>query len=102
LNSKFKMKKSLKITYLKKSAKFLAKNKGTITESEVDDLIIKFVKKRFYGIDTNIDYKQMQGRLKDIYRIRKGNIRIICQVKNEEIIIEAIIQDIGFRGDIYK
>ncbi len=60
------MKKTLKITYLKKSLKFLAKNKDIITESEVDDLIIKFIKKRFYGMDINIDYKQMQGRIKDI------------------------------------
>jgi len=36
------------------------------------------------------------------YRIRKSNIRIIVQVIDDEIIIEAIIEDIGFRGDIYK
>ena len=36
------------------------------------------------------------------YRIRKGNIRIIIQTVDDTIIIEAIIEDIGFRGDIYK
>jgi len=65
-------------------------------------LIIKFIKKRFYNIDTNIDFKQMQGSISDIYRIRKANIRIIVKIIDDEIIIEAIIQDIGFRGDIYK
>ena len=96
------MQKNIKLTYLKKATKFLNKHKNIITESQSDELIIKFIKKKFYNIDTNIDYKQMQGEIKDIYRIRKANIRIIVKILNYEIIIEAIIQDIGFRGDIYK
>jgi len=95
------MKKKIKITYLKKATKFLKKN-SIITEKEVDELVIKFIKKHFFNIDENIDYKQMKGSLKDIFRIRKGDIRIIVKVINEEIIIEAIINDIGFRGDIYQ
>ena len=96
------MKKDLKITYLKKSKKFLDKNTSVITENEVDELIIKFVKNHFFNIDINIDYKQLQGNLKDYFRLRKGNIRIIIKVIDNEIIIEAIVEDIGFRGDIYK
>lgn len=96
------MKKELKLTYLKKSKKFLDKHKDTICESEIDELIIKFVKSRFYNIEQNVDYKALQGYNGNYYRIRKGNIRIIVQVVNNEIIIEAIIEDIGFRGDIYK
>jgi len=80
----------------------LDKNNSIITETQVDELIIKFIKKHFYNIDINIDYKQLQGNLKDTFRIRKGNIRIILKVIDDEIIIEAIIEDIGFRGDIYK
>ncbi len=78
------------------------KNSGVITENQVDELVIKFVKKHFYNIDINVDYKQLQGNLKDIFRIRKGNIRIIVKVVDNEIIIEGIIEDIGFRGDVYK
>jgi len=96
------MKKDIKLTYLKKATKFLSKNKNILTEEQSDELVIKFIKKKFYNIDTNIDYKQMQGEIKDIYRIRKANIRIILKITNDEIIIEAIIQDIGFRGNIYK
>ncbi len=96
------MRKEIKLTYLKKSKKFLDKNSGVITENQVDELIIKFIKKHFYNVDINIDYKQLQGNLKDTFRIRKGNIRIILKVVDDEIIIEAIIEDIGFRGDIYK
>ena len=78
------------------------KNNSIITETQVDELIIKFIKKHFYNVDINIDYKQLQGNLKDTFRIRKGNIRIILKVIDDEIIIEAIIEDIGFRGDVYK
>jgi len=96
------MKKEIKLTYLKKSKKFLDKNVSVITENQVDELIIKFIKRHFYNIDINVDYKQLQGNLKDTFRIRKGNIRIIAKVVDDEIIIEAIIEDIGFRGDVYK
>ena len=96
------MKKEIKLTYLKKSKKFLDKNVSVINETQVDELIIKFIKKHFYNIDINVDYKQLQGNLKDTFRIRKGNIRIIAKVIDDEIIIEAIIEDIGFRGDVYK
>ncbi len=96
------MKKDIKISYLKKAVKFLKKNGSAITEEEVDKLVIKFVKKRVFGIDTNVDFKQMSGAISDVYRIRKGNIRIIVRLKDEEIIIEAVIVDIGYRGDIYK
>ena len=96
------MKKEIKLTYLKKATKFLDKNRAILTEAQVDELIIKFIKKKIYGIDTNIDYKQMSGTISHIYRIRKANIRIIVKLENNEIIIEAIITDIGFRGDIYK
>ncbi|SFV51631.1 hypothetical protein MNB_SM-7-1036 [hydrothermal vent metagenome] len=44
----------------------------------------------------------MSGTISNVYRIRKGDIRIIITLKDDEIIIEAIITDIGFRGDIYK
>ena len=96
------MDKKLKLTYLKKASKFLSKNRNIITEDEVDTLVIKFIKSRFFQVETNIDYKQLQGELKAYYRIRKGNIRIIVQVVDEEVIIEAIIEDIGFRGGVYK
>ncbi len=96
------MKKEIKLTYLKKAKKFLDKNKSVINENQVDDLVIKFIKRYFYKCDENIDYKALQGNLKDYFRIRKGNIRIIIKVIDEEIIIETIIEDIGFRGKIYK
>jgi len=96
------MKKEIKLTYLKKATKFLAKNKSVLTEEQVDVLVVKFIKKKFYNIDTNVDYKQMSGAISNIYRIRKSNIRIILRLDYAEVIIEAIVTDIGFRGDVYK
>jgi len=96
------MKKEVKLTYLKNATKFLNKNKSVITESQVDELVIKFIKKKIYNLDINIDYKQMSGRISHVYRIRKGNIRIIVKLNDNEIIIEAVIADIDFRGNIYK
>lgn len=96
------MKKEIKLTYLKKATKFLDKNKSVLTEEQVDVLVIKFIKKKLYNIDTNIDYKQMSGTITNIYRIRKANIRIIIRLDDGEVIVEAIVTDIGFRGDIYK
>jgi mRNA interferase RelE/StbE len=96
------MQKKIKLTYLKKATKFLSKNQNTLTEQQVDALVISFVKKKFYNIDININYKQMKGSIANIYRIRKGNFRILVSVTDDEIIIEAIIEDIDFRGNIYK
>ncbi len=96
------MKKDIKLTYLKKATKFLDKNSSKITETEIDNLVIKFIKNKLFNIDINIDYKPLRGSFNNLFRIRKGNIRIIVTLTNNEVIIEAIIEDIGFRGDIYK
>ncbi len=96
------MKKEIKLTYLKKATKFLVKHSSVITEDQVDALVIKFIKRKVYHLDENIDYKQMSGAIDNVYRIRKGNIRIIVTLEDNEVIIEAIITDIGFRGDVYK
>uniref|UniRef100_UPI004048D33F hypothetical protein n=1 Tax=Aliarcobacter sp. TaxID=2321116 RepID=UPI004048D33F len=96
------MKRDIRLTYLKKAKKFLDKNNHHLNEEQVDELVLKFIKKHFYNFDENIDYKQLQGNLKDYFRIRKSNIRIIIRIVDDNIIIEAIIEDIGFSGDIYK
>jgi len=51
------MKKDIKLTYLKRATKFLSKNKTKLTEEQTDELIIKLIKKKFYNIDGNIDFK---------------------------------------------
>ena len=96
------MPKQIKITYLKKAAKFLKKNQDSITEDTVDNLIILTIKKKVFALDVNIDVKELKGELKGKYRIRKGKIRIIIEIKQDEVIIQSIVEDIDFRGNIYK
>jgi len=95
------MKKTLKITYLKKAVRFLSKNKDAITESDVDRLIVFAVKKIIHQKDINLDIKALRGSLKGKFRIRKGKIRIIFEIVEDEIILESIVADIDFRGNIY-
>jgi len=94
------MKKKIKLTYLKQPAKFIKKN--NINENEIDDLVIKLVKIIKFNKQINLDFKTLKGELKGKYRIRKGKLRIIVTIKDNEIIIEAIIENIDFRGSIYK
>ena len=94
------MKKKIKLTYLKQAAKFIKKN--NINENEIDNLVIKLIKIVKFNKQINLNYKTLKGELKGKYRIRKGKIRIIVTVKDNEVIIEAIIENIDFRGNIYK
>jgi len=92
---------NLKIIYLKTATKFLQKN-HILNKTEVDNLIIKAVKKIKFNEDIKIDLKKLKGELSDFYRIRKGKIRILFKLIDNEVIIEIIINNINFRGDIYK
>ncbi len=96
------MRKQIKIIYLKKADKFLRKNKNILTEEVVDNLVILAIKKKIFDLDVNIDVKNLKGELQGKYRIRKGKIRIIIEIEEDEVIIQTIIDDINFRGEIYK
>ena len=94
---------TVELSYLKKALKFLDKNKYLLTEKDIEELIVKFIKKKYFNKDINIDYKQMKGTISHIYRIRKANIRIIIEIDIEENkIIKIIIINIDFRGNTYK
>ncbi len=92
---------NLEIGYSKKANKFLEKNSKTITEKEVDTLIISAIKKIFKIEKSNIDLKKLKGKLRGCFRIKKGEIRIIFSLKKDKI-LKALINDIDFRGNIYK
>ncbi len=92
----------LVIEYLKKAEKFLGKNQQAFSKEKVDTLIIKAVKKIIKNEDINIDVKQLQSNFKGFYRIRSGKVRILFEMVDNNIKIIAIINDIDFRGNIYK
>jgi len=96
------MKKNIKIDYAKKAKKFLLKNSNVIKENDVDKLIILAIKKLIFKSDVNIDLKFLKANFKNSYRIRKGKIRIVFEIFESEILIQNIVNDIDFRGNIYK
>ena len=95
------MNKNLEIQYLKKADKFLAKNSNVITKSDVDVLIIKAIRKIFSDEEVNIDLKSM-STMDNYYRIRKGNVRIIFYIDENDELIVSVVETIGYRGDVYK
>ncbi len=52
------MTKQIKITYLKKAKKFLLKNSNTMTELDVNHLMILTIKNKIYNIYVNLDIKE--------------------------------------------
>jgi mRNA interferase RelE/StbE len=93
---------NLKIVYLKKAMKFLDKNSHNLTEEESDKLLSKAAKKLLLKEDINIDVKPLKGGFKHLNRIKYNKIRILFEIHNEEVIVEMIVEDIDYRGSIYK
>jgi len=92
----------LKIQYEKVVIKFLNKNKSKITKEDIDTLILKSMKKIIKKEDINIDLKKMIDNQNEFFRIRKGNIRVIFSYSKNGDIIVSVVENIGFRGDVYK
>ncbi len=92
---------NLEIGYSKKANKILEKNSKMLTEKEVDTLIVSAIKKIYKIEKTNIDLKKLKGKLKGLFRIKQGDIRIIFSLKKNKA-LNVLINDIDFRGNIYK
>ncbi len=89
----------LVVNYSRAAYRFLEKNSAQITRQELNELLVKAVK-RINGIDINVDIKELKGSKQKHYRLRKGKIRIIFTY--EKGVFQIInIEDIGFRCDIY-
>jgi mRNA-degrading endonuclease RelE of RelBE toxin-antitoxin system len=93
---------NLKIRYLKKSKKFFDKNSHILNEEKADELLLQAAKKIFLQDDNTVDLKQLKGKLKNYYRIRLNKIRILFEIENNELQVILIVDDIDFRGDVYK
>ncbi len=89
------------IIYSKKAQKFLRKNSATVTEDDVDVYIRKAIKRLTGDPTVSIDLVYMKGKSKGKFRIRTGNLRIVFTLKRDRIYV-ATVEDIGFRGDIYR
>jgi len=85
-----------KVVYEKKAIKSLSK----IDKSQ-QKMIYAWIEKNLVGIDDPKKHgKALKGNLKEYWRYRVGNYRILADIKDEEI--KIIIINIGHRKDIYK
>jgi mRNA interferase RelE/StbE len=84
------------VVYTKKAVKSL--NKIDHTQQR---LIVSWIEKNL--VDTNDPKalgKSLKGNLKEYWRYRVGNYRILADINNDEI--KIIIFNIGHRKDIYS
>lgn len=97
-------KKLLQIQFERKADKFFSKGtsgKGNISKDEVSGLIIKTVRK-LSGQNENVDVKRLKGEYKGYLRIRKGDLRIVLKITEDESLIIVTVSNIDFRGNVYK
>ena len=64
-------------------------------------IILKAIKKIYKLSIESIDIKAMKGE-KGTYRIRKGTLRIIFRIDANGTLIVASVNEIDFRGSVYK
>ena len=85
-----------KIEYSKQANKFAKQHE---LFSSVREEIHKFLLKMI-GVTINLDVKRLKGNWEGFLRIRKGRLRIILTVDEQNKII--YIDKIDFRGSVYK
>ena len=84
------------VFYEKKAIKSLSK-----IDKNQQKMIYAWIEKNLVGTDNPKKYgKALKGNLKEYWRYRVGNYRILADINNEEIRI--VIINIGHRKDIYK
>ena len=83
------------IAFADKAKKQLAKADGKTKER-----ILDFLYQEELRISPKIFGKNLRGTLKNFWRYRVGDYRIICQLKNAELVVLVI--EIGHRSNVYK
>jgi mRNA interferase RelE/StbE len=70
-------------------------------DKPVQKRIASFLRKRLAETDDPKQLgKALQGQYAGYWRYRVGDYRLICHLKNEELII--IVVEVGHRKDIYR
>lgn len=85
-----------KVLYTKKAVKQLSK-----IDVNQRNIIISWIEKNLIGTsEPKTQGKSLKGDLKDYWRYRVGNYRIIAEIDDAEI--KVIVVEIGHRKDIYE
>jgi len=69
-------------------------------DNSAKNSIEKFIDKLIESNNPRHTGKALQGNFKGLWRYRVGNYRLICQIKDYELIV--LFVEIGHRKDIYK
>lgn len=87
---------SYKVVYTKKAIKSLKK-----IDQAQQRLIVSWIEKNLINTENpQVLGKNLKGNLKEYWRYRVGNYRILADIDNNEI--KVIIFNIGHRKDIYE
>ena len=83
------------------SIKKTAEKQITRLDKRAQTRIVTFLKERLLkGDDPRRQGKKLTGNKGDLWRYRVGNYRLICKIKDNELII--LLLAVGHRKDIYK
>lgn len=72
----------------------------TLLDKPIRNRIIGFLKQIEALDNPRIQGKALTGKYSGLWRYRVGDYRLICQIKDKEIII--LVLDIGHRKNIYR
>lgn len=70
-------------------------------DPQIRKRIIDFLDDRITGSNNPKQWgKQLKGELKNIWRYRVGDYRILCQLQGELLVV--LIVDVAHRRDVYR
>jgi len=85
-----------KVEYTKTAVKQLEK-----MDKKIATFIIAYIEEKLVGCsDPRLYGKALQGNLRDKWRYRVGEYRILAKIKDEKVLITII--ELGHRKDIYQ
>jgi len=85
------------------SLKFTAKARKQLKKLDPQtqrEIIYYFEKKVLPSNNPTVYGKWLSGELSNIYRYRIGDMRVLCQIKKRQLIVEAL--KIEHRSTVYK
>jgi mRNA interferase RelE/StbE len=70
-------------------------------DTQVSDQIIRYLAQRAAALpDPQLLASELAGEWQGLWRFRLGDYRVICDIREEERIILALV--IGYRKNVYK
>lgn len=92
--------KEVVICFSRQSQKFIANNQHLLPKTEIEELIKQSLRKLFKIEHNNLDVVKLHGALQGLYRIRKGDFRIIFGFQNNTFTLVKV-ERIERRGNVY-